>query len=228
MVNNLRVACDLEQNNITIMKKFCQLQRLKTQHGLDGALQEETVIRGGATFEMNKATYEQILKFCRRSTPELRANHELPHPRDAKVMFDSAKEIRSLDCGRGKKVTPKEPNNMIEYVGDDGEARYAQVVDIIELMGHRWGGAVIIKVNSATQISHSQRLSAVFAKLNVVQVQLDRAEYINPSQVVGPLAHRKLAPGGFGSARLSYLIRPLGLLSEVAWPIDNDDMQIDP
>ncbi|KNZ52113.1 hypothetical protein VP01_3690g2 [Puccinia sorghi] len=119
---------------VTIMNKFCQLQRLKAQQGLDCAYEEKERIKRGTKFEMDLTAYNKILLFLRESTPELCANSELPHPPNAKVLFNYAKSIISAECAGGKDISRQQPNDMIEYVAD-GHTCYGQVAEIVELAG---------------------------------------------------------------------------------------------
>lgn len=116
-----------------MMKKICQLQHLKAQRGLNCVIDKQKKLqRAGVKFEMNEGAYRKILDFCRQLTPELQEEDEGPHPTDAKVFFNLAKDIGSCDCGRGKRIGKNGPNNMIEWTAAHGSAAYGQVVDIIE------------------------------------------------------------------------------------------------
>jgi len=211
-----------------MMEKFCQAQRLQALHGLDCALAEEKSIRGGAKFELSEGAYQEILGFCRQATPDLRSCADLPHPDGAKVMFTLAKEVHGWDCGRGKTISKRTPNDMIQYETSDGHAAYGQVTDLIHVMGYGWAGTTIIQLLPAREVQHSNCLGDILRRVSVLHVQLGTPQYIYSSQVVGPIAYRSLPAWTLCSSRLSYLIRPLTGLSETLWPDNNDAMIIDP
>ena len=84
-----------------MMNKFCQLQRLKAQRGLDCALEEKDKVKPGVKFEMDPKTYDEILKFCQESMPDLRAVSDSGNSSNLKVLATYAKSLRSAECGGG-------------------------------------------------------------------------------------------------------------------------------
>lgn len=205
------------------MNKFCQLQRLKKQQGLDCAHEEKDRIKRGVKFEMDSTAYNEILFFLREENPDLCAHSDLPHPPNSQVLFNYAKSIVSAECPGGKAISRQQPNDMIEYVAN-GLTCYGQVCEIVELAGAV--EEIIVKVVQVTEVERTNGLDKYFQRLNVLHVQLRLPTYVRLKQVVSPVAYRCLPAWSFGVTRPSYLLRPLFGLSENPWPA-TDDMDLD-
>ncbi|KNZ50353.1 hypothetical protein VP01_4471g1, partial [Puccinia sorghi] len=227
-INNIcALKCKTNANpkhmGVTIMNKFCQLQRLMAQGGLDCAKETNDKITRGMEFDMDETVYEDILKICQRLLPDLRSHCDVPHPKNAKVLFKHAKSVLSAICGGGMRISREPPNNMIEYVSD-GQTCFGKVCEIVELKGGV--NSVVMKVLPAKEVWRSDGLDGIFHKMNVLHVQLQGHAYVNQSDVVLPVAYCPLPAWTFGILHPSYLIRPLTGLSE-ALLSTNDDMQIE-
>ncbi|KNZ50243.1 hypothetical protein VP01_4531g3 [Puccinia sorghi] len=68
------------------MNKFCQLQRLKAQRGLDCSLEEKDKVKPGVKFEMDPKAYDDIQKFFQEAIPDLRAESNLRNSSNSKVL----------------------------------------------------------------------------------------------------------------------------------------------
>ncbi|KNZ51297.1 hypothetical protein VP01_4006g2 [Puccinia sorghi] len=191
---------------VTMMNKFLQLQRQKAQRGLDCAHEEKERIKRGMKFEMDLTAYNKILLFLQESTPKLCANSELPHPPNAKVLFNYVKSIILAECGGGKVISRQQPNNMIQYVAD-GHNCYGQVTIILELEGAFDG--ILVKVVQAHEVEQKNGLDKHFQRLNVLHLQLHLHISVHLSQVVSPVAYWHLPAWSFGAIHPIYLICPL-------------------
>lgn len=118
-----------------MMNKFCQLQRLKAQRGLDCSLEEKDKVKPGVKFEMDPKAYDYILKFCQESIPDLQAESNLHNSSNSKVLARYARALQMAECGVGRYITPHPPNNIVEHVSGT-QTCYSQVCEIVELVGH--------------------------------------------------------------------------------------------
>ena len=168
------------------MNKFCQLQRLKGQWGLDCAVKKKEEIKPGVKFQLATNTYDEILNFCQKLVPQLCNCRDLPHPKGARVLYDYAKEILSAKCAAGRRISKHEPNDVIEYISN-GKTCYGQVCEIVELAGG--ANSILIKVVKEREVPWSDSLNIYFQKLNVLHVQLQTQDYIHLLQVVMPVAY---------------------------------------
>jgi hypothetical protein len=206
-----------------MMKKFCQLQRLTAQNGLDCASGTTERTARGVKFDIEKEAYNEIFTFCRNTMPDLCSFYDVPHPKGSKVLSNYAKEISTYVCDGGMQISKHSPNNIIEYTLDN-QTRYSQVCEIIELMGAI--NPIIVKVIPAKEVIRTDQLAYHFRQMNVLHIQLCQSDYLHASQVLMPVAYPQLPAWSFGVLHPSYLIRPLGRLSEAQLP-GLDDMILD-
>ncbi|KNZ49986.1 hypothetical protein VP01_4659g1, partial [Puccinia sorghi] len=108
------------KNNGTVMKKFCQIQRLIAEQG-----------------RKQEADYDKVLAICRKRRPGLQLRDDFSNTFDDKVLSLYATSESSFVCKDGKKVSRKNPNNIVEYIWE-GKKVYGEVVDIMK-MGSGWG-----------------------------------------------------------------------------------------
>ncbi|PLW52380.1 hypothetical protein PCASD_00239 [Puccinia coronata f. sp. avenae] len=116
------------------MNKFCQLQRFKAQGGLDCAIEERKKGTAGINFEIDASAYREILDFCWKSAPDLRAYDDVPHRKNSQILFNHTKSIRSAECSNRMRISRQKPNDMIEYMPYmvNGKTSYGQAPEIRE------------------------------------------------------------------------------------------------
>ncbi|KNZ56322.1 hypothetical protein VP01_2434g5 [Puccinia sorghi] len=142
---------------LTMMNKFCQLQRLKAQRGLDCALEGKETITCGSKFEIEEAAYNGILHFCQRSMPDLCLHFDGPHPRNSIILSNCAREISHMECEGGRWFSQKSPNDIVQYFSE-GETVYGQVIEIIELKAGV--NSILVKVLRTKEVVCNKELSS--------------------------------------------------------------------
>ncbi|KNZ52746.1 hypothetical protein VP01_3461g1, partial [Puccinia sorghi] len=145
-----------EQNNGTVMKKFCKLQQLIAQQR-----SKEADIKTTPNFQMAQngfiigtTDYEELLSLCRQTKPELQSCNEFSNSVTDDVLSSYSTSRTSFTLGDGKKVAKKGPNNIIEYIRH-GIKFYGKLVDICQVISG-WDGVPFKIVRYKNFISVTQ------------------------------------------------------------------------
>lgn len=195
--------CASEHAGETIMKRFCQLQKLDALGGLECAHKSKQKPHQIKSYEIGKEVYDKLLDFAWTLQPHLRAYYDWPHPDGAIVLSNWFENVQKVACDGGRHVSNKQPNNFIQYqVGST--SHYGEVVDIIRL----WGNfdAKILKVRRANDVPRQDGLAVWLRRINVRNVSLGLFDLITSDQVIGPVACRPMAPGALGHRGASILL----------------------
>ncbi|KNZ44783.1 hypothetical protein VP01_881g1 [Puccinia sorghi] len=179
------------------MKKFCQLQRLIAEQGLEAANPKGESKSGTHTqkvrngFVISRADYDKVLPICRERRTGLQSCDDFSNTFNDEVLI---------------KVSRKNPNNIVEYIWEEKKF-YGEVVDIMK-MGSGWDG-VIFKLVRYNQVQCPAGVQNVMAELGVVQVTQGPLAFITEKDIVGPVAFRNLPAWTLGCRRISVLLCPL-------------------
>ncbi|MBW0466262.1 hypothetical protein O181_005977 [Austropuccinia psidii MF-1] len=98
---------------VTIMKSFCQWQRLMEKN--EWEVSEQNQESNEVDFKMDYSTYLKILFHLQKKTPKLRDYSKIPHPEGAAVLLNYAQELATIRI-RWCLIGNSEPNNMIQYI----------------------------------------------------------------------------------------------------------------
>ncbi|MBW0555488.1 hypothetical protein O181_095203 [Austropuccinia psidii MF-1] len=113
MLQRIPTSGQIGKFGVTIMKSFCQWQRLMGKNKWE--VSEQNQEGNEVYFEMDHSTYLKILSHLQKKTPNLRNYSQIPHPDGAAVLLNYAKELSTI-MRRGYLIGNSKPNNMIQYI----------------------------------------------------------------------------------------------------------------
>ncbi|MBW0554111.1 hypothetical protein O181_093826 [Austropuccinia psidii MF-1] len=179
---------------LTIMKSFCQWQRLFTTMPLhpNKSKCEESEL----DFQLNWSLYIQLLDCLKKTSPEMCDYSNLPHPKGANIFLNYAKELRSIECGKGPsifKVLNKPPNNIIKYKATHGNVLHGAVAHILKVCSTD-NTYVFLVVKTMKKIHHaSNTLDVILKRLSIVHCERGLVnDLVKAENVSGICAYRNL------------------------------------
>ncbi|MBW0543602.1 hypothetical protein O181_083317 [Austropuccinia psidii MF-1] len=195
------------------MSSFCQHQRLMVKNHRDGP--EKHQDKNEMVFEMDHATYIMILSHFKIRQPHLCNHSHIPHPEDAEVLLNYAKEVSSLhkeEC----LISKNKPNNMIQYINHN-QIWFGNVLHILKVMNEETEDMLLLVKHlklAKSEWGEEQWLESVFERLSVVHLNQTGCFKIVPSSLVlGTCAFRKVPAWTLGCKDPSIFVQVIKKLS---------------
>ncbi|MBW0513142.1 hypothetical protein O181_052857 [Austropuccinia psidii MF-1] len=188
------------------MKSFGQWQRLMVKDDLNFSETKEA--ENEMDFEMDHNIYMKMLSHLQKTTPNLWDYSKIPHPEDAKVLLNYAKELSTMKKD-GYLICNVEPNNLIQYISPH-QIRVGRVLHILKVMNEASKGELVVVKRldvAKSDWDGEEWLNKVFKKLSVVHVrQYGQVEIISACHIIGTAAYRELPNGALGCREPSLMV----------------------
>ncbi|MBW0523414.1 hypothetical protein O181_063129, partial [Austropuccinia psidii MF-1] len=206
----------------TLMKKFCQKQRL------DVTMDEKNHKKRREKLQILQLTneiYQLLLVHLQATHPTLRDYRDLPHPLDALVLQNAAREHKSISWKAGLNISSSCPNNLICFE-DDKSIKYGLVSHIVELKSN-WiqpGPIFIVKVlkSSEEREMNFKRVNFFIKSMDIVQVEESGLfAFVRINKIISLAAYRPLPAWSLGIKKPTFLVRVIhklvGLETQNLW-----------
>ncbi|POW10331.1 hypothetical protein PSTT_06172 [Puccinia striiformis] len=200
----------------TMMKRFCQIQRLEAQDGFSDLtdsnkkVNEQSEPRGRAVI-MDNDLYEQLLAYMQVTIPEVRHHQSLPHPIDACILQPDVLFQSTHLCNHTIRVSVASPNNCICF-------KVQQNIEVT-LPGHQSFNLLRIERIENRFCKGARQGSSVFRywlyqmKTVIGQVFPGRYDFIPTSAVQSIVAYRRLPNNTYGLNSGGVMMVPVNHLS---------------
>jgi hypothetical protein len=124
---------------VTMMKRFCQIQRLEATEGFAKMIDSErhnSKSEGRSVF-MDDAFYDRILNHLKTIIPSARHHQSFPHPLDAAILQPDGLIQSTTICKDNLQISVMAPNHCICFKVND-KIWYGMVCDIVtvKILGH--------------------------------------------------------------------------------------------
>jgi hypothetical protein len=188
----------------TVMREFCQVQRLQSQTS-GWSLQDEDVItkpNPKKLVQVHPTIYSVMFQKLHYEDNSLRQYMDVPHPDDANILSRFVIEEKALESPTGLYISKARPNRLVAY-HKDGHTCYGWVTHIYRLP--ECEGRVLVAVKSLRnaclgddiEVSDGFRQSLVDLELAVVREDTN-FELLDPCEIISVCAYRHLPAWSFG------------------------------
>ncbi|KAH9808329.1 hypothetical protein DFH28DRAFT_910274 [Melampsora americana] len=193
----------LTEMDRTMLRRFCQLQRLLGNHGIDDyvSLEDEYPRKSKRIrnrIELQDYEYEALLCHLRKTMPDIRDYRHLPHPAKSKVLHADAVPKPFLKVSQYVSISVLKPNNCVKYEMA-GKACYGMVRQIYQLTDPVGCLRTEVWINPIENLfpkdlaSSSKNFRYLLHLMKCVLGRIeDRCMFLSPDRVVAVAAYRLL------------------------------------
>ncbi|EGG09079.1 uncharacterized protein MELLADRAFT_104354 [Melampsora larici-populina 98AG31] len=201
----------------TMLRRFCQLQRLLGDHAIDDHREKNRI-------QLRDEQYEALLVHVRKTIPDTRDHRHIPHPAKSKVLHTDAVPKPSYKVSKFISVSVLKPNNCIKYK-EAGKSRYAMVRQIYQFTDPVGSVRTELWVNPIENLfskdldSPSKNFRYLLHLMKCVLGKVeDHCIFVSPAKVVAVAAYRLLPDNTLSVAEGGIMLLPYDYKSQ------NEDM----
>jgi hypothetical protein len=189
---------------VSIVKRFCQIQRLVHQKDYKRTNTPRQQERCNTILDIH--LYEVLLFHLKKKHVDLRDYRDMPHPIDAKVLTRKVIQLSSVCIKNGTTVSTKRPRNGVWW-DCEGRRLFGFVIDILRVpeIDCLSSAQVVIEVTNLVDLKDEAGVDkewpSILARMQVSVGAVLRGQYqlVDASDIGGQCVYRELPAGKIGN-----------------------------